>query len=90
MLDSHVWNIDNYPCGDCFCRNTAWNCPQQLSAIARWHSRDAQANPKEASGAGELTPPSQHQTYWDVFRGRWVLASPQDGKIWRRMNNRAK
>jgi len=65
---STLFPISAFPCDSCKCRNSAWGCPRQLSMIAQSQSRDAQANPKEEPGAGDLTPPS-HQTdlrYWSL------------------------
>lgn len=86
---STLFPISAYLCDSCKCRNLAWGCPRQLSMIAQSRSRDAQANPKEEPGAGDLTPPS-HQTYFDTWYGRWILVTWEDGKIWRFLNKRAK
>lgn len=48
------------------------------------------SKPEGSTRGGGVEGPPSHQTYFDTWYGRWILVSPQDGKIWRFFNRRAK
>jgi len=48
------------------------------------------SKPEGSNRGGGVEGPPSHQTYFDTWYGRYVLVFPQDGKIWRFFNRRAK